>query len=191
MASKFIIALVTGHSLLVFGYSGDVLARQRVNALPIVTRVAPASEATLFRKPSVVLMGRISESCDVENITDLEPILGKPEPIVRRYGVSQALAILVNERSSNDPDLSQDSQFHFRPIDNSAQLSVGHTYILLLDIYKTIHSAVFRVAHSQIGLEAVVQAGSVRVKPIVRGGELDQFDGRLLDDVIKEIQTRK
>jgi hypothetical protein len=49
----------------------------------------------------------------------------------------------------------------------------------------------YTAAHPQIGFE-VVQKGNIdRVRPIIRGGDLDVYDGRPLEELSREAERQK
>jgi hypothetical protein len=168
-----------------------LIGRQVSLPLPIVVRTIPVEKAPLFSKPDVVLMARVVQQCDTETSYDVVGIPTRRQPVFRSFLAKNGVPLSVNERAADDPDLSG-YQFYFRALSNSITLTLGTTYVLLLDAVKYFPPGPeYTVSHPQIGFEVVHATGGDRVRPIVRGGELDAYDGRLLDDVIKEIQGKK
>jgi hypothetical protein len=168
----------------------DLAAQQATAGSPIVKRTTSAAEASLFRNPDVVVMLRVSKSCESEVNSDAVDDF-KPREAIRQYTSREGLPILINAREPNEPDVSRDT-FTFVPREGDTALKVGHTYVLFLNAVRSLlPNSHYEIAHPQMGFEVSAERKGFRVTPIIRGGALDEFDGRLLDDVIKEIQTRK
>lgn len=159
--------------------------------LPVVPRTVPISEASVFGKPDLIVIARVIQQCDTEQQGDVSVIPKEPGSIVRSFAGEYAEPVRVNKRRSSDPDLAT-FKFDFRaPLDGPAApaLLLGHTYVLLLDAIQYFPvGPEYTVAHPQAGFEIVEVSGQRRVKPIIRGGELDRFDGRPLDEVLAEIR---
>ena len=115
-------------------------------------------------------MARVTQSCDIETSGDVSPERRQPRPVERSYMGVSAYPVVVNERETGDPDLSE-NYFHFRPRTDSPPLPLGRTYLLLLDVVKELRSTPpYRVSHRQVGFEVIHAADGDRVRPIVKGG---------------------
>jgi hypothetical protein len=162
--------------------------------LPIVRRTIAASDASLFGKPDVIVLARVIQKCDTEQQSDVSGHTPLDPSIVRSFVGRNGQPIRVNERTTDDPDLSSEL-FYFRaPIEgpSAPQMALGGTYLLMLDAVQFFPAGPeYNVAHPQVGFEVIGDADRRRVRPIIRGGELDKFDGRPLDDVIQYIKSER
>jgi len=163
--------------------------------LPIVSRTIAASDASLFGKPDVIVLARVIQKCDTDQERYVSPHTTPDDrTLVRSFVARNAQPIRVNERAADDPDLSSEV-FYFRaPIEgpSAPQMTLGGTYLLMLDAAQFFPPGPeYTVAHPQVGLEVIEAADRSRVRPIIRGGELDKFDGRPLDEVIQYIKAER
>ena len=148
--------------------------------------------------PSVVLLARVVERCEVEDVGFEGQSL--TVPTFWTYAKAKVIRILrVNERRSDDPDLSsamfliEQYDRHKAPI----RLEFGRTYLFLVKpsarmlamvhpLHRSQSMDPYVPATAQVGFEVV--AGTLR--PLVMGGPLDHYNGWRLDDLIAEMQAR-
>ena len=113
--------------------------------LPLVTRVKPLSEASVFERPAIVLAGRLSERAEVWVAPHVSGLPVKFPVETRLYfGVETIWVIRVNERGPLDPDLANIG-FRFQIAPDHAvawEPKIGALYVLLLDTpqYSLHHS---------------------------------------------------
>ena len=164
--------------------------------LPLVRRTQPVGP-DVFSKAAVMLVVRIRERCEVEaggfEGQSLNPIR------TWTYTKARVLQIVhINERQEGDPDLAE-GEFLLEQMQrekNPLRLEFGKRYLLLLTPSREfILTAETPNRRRDWYVLAVPQGGfeiaEGKLVPLVRGGELDAYDGRLVEDVIKEIQTKK
>jgi len=171
--------------------------------LPLVTRTRSAEEY-IFDRPSIVLIARIVERCESEE-TDMEgQSLPGAETKARFWTSVNARAVQVlrvNDRPSDEPDLRY-GYFLLEQQDRGEQpirLEFARRYVFLLKPSPGLfshwvpardsadHLPPYALAIPQGGFEIV--AG--RLRPLVKGGPLDAYDGWLLSDLIKELRARE
>jgi hypothetical protein len=192
----------------------SVSAAQQEPPLPIVTRSRPDS-GYVFDTPSLVAWIRVKEETKSETPND-EPGASLTVTANPRFGsyVKAYLlrALRVNERRVDEPDL----QNRYLTIDlgdakdNPLPLKLGHLYVLLIKTTPELlrlrgwHAETdqflsvppYTLAISQGGFEVV--GGSPgpnmegrRLRVLRKGGPLDLYDGRLFDDVAKELKEHR
>lgn len=155
--------------------------------LPEVRR-ASGNQPTVFHRPSIVLIAQIRERRLIEKRDEHGGSLDPPRAYSAIVGETMAV-VRVNERQKGDPDLGQ---LYFvvdqvergeRPL----ELQFGRLYLLLLNPWPAgrgsaapgkLDSYVFAVR--QGGYE--IRQG--RLVVLERGGELDEYDGRSVDEVL-------
>jgi hypothetical protein len=117
---------------------------------------------------------------------------GEPRPgdVIRQYLADGAYPVRINERLPHEPDLATSlAELSFLPRPDSVDLKVGYTYILWFERdMNWMPNAHYRIAHKQMGFELIPNPGGYRVSPIIKGGELDAYDGWLEADLIKLIE---
>jgi hypothetical protein len=151
----------------------------------------PKSEASTFVKPDLIVMVRVTQSCNTEVMPDVDRERPEPLTILRTYFGSLELPVRINDQVPDDPAWSTGG-FHFRPRTDSSEIAVGYRYILLLDAEVDFHTGTrYKIAHTQIGFRVHREKDGERVRPVKAGGELDVYSGRLLGDMLKEIQSSK
>ena len=142
--------------------------------LPLVTRVKPLSEASVFERPAIILAGRLSERAEVWMAPHVSGLPVKFPAETRLYfGVETVWVIRVNERSPLDPDLANIGfRFQVAPEHPAAwEPKIGALYVLLLD---TPHycCTTHITTHPQIGFEVSEED---RATPIIKGGEVGRL----------------
>ena len=158
---------------------------------PVVERRRPKSEASTFARPDLIVMVRVTSSCNSEIIDDVDRERPDPLHILRTYFGSMELPVRINSRAQHDPDWST-GELHFRPRTDSADVAVGYRYIVMLDREPDLASGtVYKIAHKQMGFRVQREKDVVRVRPMIAGGELDAYSGLLVAELLKEIQTSK
>lgn len=187
-------ALVSVPVILLFGSIHTAGVAQELSVpLRVVQRRVAVSDASVFGKPDVIVMARVIQKCEAEQQGDVAMIPKEIGTIFRYFMAHYTEPVRVNKRAAGDPDLAM-VKFYFRaPLEGPAALplSLGHTYVLLLDAIQYFPPGPdYTIAHPQVGFEIVEASGQRRVRPIIRGGELDRFDGQRLDDVLTEIRRQ-
>lgn len=148
-----------------------------------------ATEKSVFDRPPVILIARIWERCEVEE-TDAEG--GSLSP-PRFWSAAKALpmrVVRVNERRKEDPDLARGAflleqmERGERPI----RFEFGKLYLLLLKPSPVVKGRPAAEAEVDRYAFALPQGGFViedgSLIPLERGGELDKYAGRPIDDIL-------
>ena len=160
--------------------------------LPLVKRVKPISEASVFERPEIILEARVYERIEQWLAPDVccQPV---QFPVASRIVFAvEGWVLKVNERGSSDPDLSEGGiRFQIDPQNRVTwQPSLGARYVLWLDSHQYSSNPIqYATSHPQIGFE--VGEDSDRVTPIIKGGDLDAYAGLTFDELVKVIQTGK
>jgi hypothetical protein len=151
---------------------------------------------TVFDKPSVVLIGRIVVRYEIE-ATDVEGgSLIPPDFWTGMRGVPLTI-LKVNERRKGDPDLARgafsiDQRDRQRPI----RMEFGKMYLLLLDPSPYLKGRPATEFELDPYVFAVRQGGfeilrNGRLRPLEKGGELDEFAGRHMDEILQIVKYPK
>jgi hypothetical protein len=178
-------------SVLVGQSAGAFKEQDQWKPTPAIKRTKPIAQATLFERPDVIVELRLRKSCEMTRNTDVFPP-GEPRPgdVIRQYLADGAYPVRINERLPHEPDLATSlAELSFLPRSDSVDLKVGYTYILWFERdMNWMPNAHYRIAHKQMGFELIPNPGGYRVSPIIKGGELDAYDGWLEADLIKLIE---
>jgi hypothetical protein len=158
---------------------------------PEIKRTTPIARATLFERPDAIVELRVRKSCEMAPNADVFPP-GEPRDVLRQYLAHISYPYRINGRRAHGPDVSTAAEFTVLPRTDSVGLKVGHTYILFLDAdMDFVPNAAYKISHKQMGFELSRAPDGLRVSPIIKGGELDAYDGFLLNDLMKLIQMGK
>jgi len=165
--------------------------------LPEITR--DGNDKTAFAKPSVVLLVKFRQRWQIEELSvDLDSL---DPPTFFQAGRADVYGIVrVNERRREDPDLARmkivvdqkDRKGHEVP-----PFEFGRFYLLLLNAVAKpfyIENTPPQTAYDSYTL-AVPQGGfevvNGRLRVLAKGGDLDVYDGRDANEVIRELQPKQ
>jgi hypothetical protein len=162
--------------------------------LPVVVRTKKPGPDP-FDRAVLVVRAKIWQKSQVEQ-TNFE---GESLTPVRFWTFAKAKLLEVvrlNERASTDSDLAS-GQFLLEQIarkEHPIPLEFGREYLLLIKPSRDYNlqndpspqSAPYEFAVPQGGFEIVRD----RLVPLVTGGDLDKFRGRLLSSVVQELQSK-
>ncbi len=161
--------------------------------LPMVTRTRPPG-ANPFERAPIVVLARIWQRAEVED----GGFEGQSLNPIRYWTYVKAKLLEVvrlNERKVDDPDLGNGYLLveQIERMEKPIPFGFGKEYLLLLAPsqdyrfeWRSPDEAPYVLAVPQGGFE--VTKG--RLVPLIDGGELDQFEGKLLVDVVKNLRKQ-
>lgn len=189
--------------LTLFNISSDGLGAQSIEPvlpLKVVPRTRPL-DGYMFDRPALVLLTRVLSRTEEQHVGIDEMPEERTNSRFWTYVTAQIEGVIrVNERTIDQPDL-KDSYLRIEQQDrreNPIRLEFGRVYLLLLNI--SPHNQTWDPSQSGVHrppwyAPAVPQGGfdivNGRLRPLVKGGPLDAYSGRLLVDVIKEMRERR
>jgi hypothetical protein len=204
------LAIIAG--LLAIPVCGAFAFAQQEEPLPIVVRTRPVN-GYVFDRSSLVVLVRIRAEIKAEVAND-EP--GSVTTVTEKPSyVTYVRALLldplrINERLPNEPDL-QNRVLTIEQRDRGDRplpLKLGHLYVLLISttpdllrdwdpkVSQFLSVPPYTLAMAQGGFELVGgKPGPFlegrRLRVLSKGGPLDAFDGRLYEDLEKELREHR
>ena len=164
---------------------------QPLSAVEFRVQAPRGARATVFERPAVIIATRIASRCESDLSGDRVEFVPNQSPTSFSAGLAGVLRL--NGRRSMNPNPLSGAAGEVTIVQSASvpqiELSLGTDYILLLDPAPGVHDPqkspfyVFAVRQGGFRID-----GERRLVPLLRGGELDSYTGRMASDVIEEIQ---